>query len=71
MMALGIGQSMVASMMDGFGMTDIIKELDFYSISLSIGVPIYQNGYAISIKIPGFSQVLGRMLDVQAQPGKK
>ena len=70
MMAIGIGQSMVAPMIAGFGMTGTVKVLDFYSISLSIGVTTYQNGYAISIKIPGFSQVLGWMLDVQAQSQK-
>ena len=70
MMAMGMGQQMVAPMIASFGMTDTVKVLDLDSISISIGVPQYENGYAISIKIPGLSQVLGGMLDVPAQPPK-
>ena len=51
-------------------MTDTVKALDLDSFSISIGVPQYENGYAISIKIPGLSQVLGGMLDAPAQPPK-
>ena len=69
-MAMGMGSSMVAPMIASFGMTDTVKVLDLDSISISIGVPQYENGYAISIKIPGLSQVLGGMLDAPAQPPK-
>ena len=70
MMAMGMGQQMVAPMIANFGMTDTVKALDLDSFSISIGVPQYENGYAISIKIPGLSQVLGGMLDAPAQPPK-
>jgi hypothetical protein len=70
MMAMGMGQQMVAPMIASTGMTDTVKALDLDSISISIGVPQYENGYAISIKIPGLSQVLGGMLDAPAQPPK-
>jgi len=53
------------------GFADTIKALDLDSISISFGVPKYHNGYAISIKIPGLSSVLGGMLEQAAgQPGK-
>ena len=70
MMAMGMGQQMVTPMIDSFGMTETVKALDLDSFSISIGVPQYENGYAISIKIPGLSQVLGGMLDAPAQPPK-
>jgi hypothetical protein len=69
-MAMGMGSSMVAPMISSFGMIDTVKALDLDSFSISIGVPQYENGYAISIKIPGLSQVLGGMLDAPAQPPK-
>ena len=70
MMAMGMGSSYVAPMIANLGMTDTVKALDLDSFSISIGVPQYENGYAISIKIPGLSQVLGGMLDAPAQPPK-
>ena len=70
MMAMGMGSSYVAPMLANFGMTDTVKALDLDSFSISIGVPQYENGYAISIKIPGLSQVLGGMLDAPEQPPK-
>ncbi len=70
-MAMGMGQNMVAPMIGQFGMTDTVKALDLDTISISLGVPKYQNGCAISLKIPGLSQVLGGMLDAAPQmPGK-
>jgi hypothetical protein len=67
-MAMGMGSSYVAPMIANFGMTDTVKALDLDSFSISIGVPQYENGYAISIKIPGLSQVLGGMLDAPQPP---
>ena len=70
-MAMGIGSQMVAPIITQMGFADKIKVLDLDSISISFGVPKYHNGYAISIKIPGLSSVLGGMLDqVTGQPGK-
>ena len=62
-MAMGMSQQMIAPMIDGFGMTDTVKAIDLDCISISIGVPQYQHGYAISLKIPGISKVLGGILD--------
>ena len=70
MMAMGMGSSYVAPMIANLGMTDTVKALDLDSFSISIAVPQYENGYAISIKIPALSQFLGGMLDVPAQPPK-
>ena len=70
-MAMGMGSQMVAPMIATMGFADTIKALDLDSISISLGVPKYHNGYAISIKIPGLSSVLGGMLEQAAgQPGK-
>jgi len=67
-MAMGMGQSMVAPMISGFGMTDTVKVIDLDCISISLGVPQYQHGYAISLKIPGLSKVLSGILDAPQQP---
>ena len=73
-MAMGMSQQMIAPMIDSFGMTETVKVMDLDTISISLGVPKYQHGYAISLKIPGISKVLGGILDAQqpgqAQPGK-
>ena len=62
-MAMGMSQQMIAPMIAGFGMTDTVKAIDLDCISISIGVPQYQHGFAISLKIPGISKVLGGILD--------
>ena len=61
--AMGMSQQMIAPMIAGFGMTDTVKAIDLDCISISIGVPQYQHGFAISLKIPGISKVLGGILD--------
>ena len=68
-MAMGMGQQMVIPMISAFGMIDTVKKLNLDSISISLGVPKYQNGYAISLKIPGLSEVFGKMAAAPA-PGK-
>ena len=72
-MVMGMGQQMVIPMIGAFGMIDTVKALNLDSISISIGVPNYQNGYAISIKIPGLTQFVGQMLAAApaGQPPKK
>ena len=67
-MAMGMGQ-MLIGMLTTFGIIDAAKVLNLDSISISIGVPKYQNGYAISIKVPGLTQVFGQMLTAP-QPGQ-
>ena len=68
-MAMGFCQSMLIPMITSFGMIDTVKKLNLDSISISLGVPKYQNGYAISLKIPGLSEVFGKMAAAPA-PGK-
>ena len=61
-MAMGMGQGMIIPMLTQFGMADTVKAIDLDCISISLGVPKYKTGYAISIKLPGLSKVLGDML---------
>ena len=68
-MAMVFCQSMLIPMITSFGMIDTVKKLNLDSISISLGVPKYQNGYAISLKIPGLSEVFGKMAAAPA-PGK-
>ena len=44
-------------------MADEVKSLDLVLISINIGVPIFQYCNAISINVPGLSQVLKRIFD--------
>ena len=66
-MVMGMGGQVVIPMINNFGIP--VKVLNLDSISISIGVPKYQNGYAISIKVPGLTQVFGQMLTAP-QPGQ-
>ena len=43
-------------------MTETAKVLDLDYISISLGVPKYENGYAISLKLPGLTKVLEKVL---------
>lgn len=70
MMAMGFGSQMIPGMLESFGIKDIVKALDLDSISISLGVPNYQNGYAITIKAPGVTKVLGQILDGAPQAPK-
>jgi hypothetical protein len=66
-MVMGMSQGMIAPMINTMQMTDTVKAIDLDTISISIGVPKYQHGYAISLKIPGISKVLGGILDAASQ----
>ena len=75
LIAIGMSQQMIAPMIDSFGMTETVKVMDLDTISISLGVPKYQHGYAISLKIPGISKVIEGILDnaqkqEQPQPGQ-
>ena len=61
-MAMGMGQGMIIPMLTQLGMADTVKVIDLDCISISLGVPKYKTGYAISLKLPGLSKVLGDML---------
>ena len=65
-MAMGMVQGMIVPMIASFGMTDTAKVLDLDYISISLGVPKYENGYAISLKLPGLTKVLEGILNAPA-----
>ena len=65
-MAMGMVKEMIVPMIDGFGMIDTVKSLDLDYISISLGVPRYENGYAISLKLPGLTKVLEGILNAPA-----
>ena len=70
-MAMGMVQQMVVPMIASFGMADTVKVLDLDCITISLGVPQYQNGYAIALKLPGLTKVLTDVLNApQPQPAK-
>ena len=54
-MAMGMVQQMVVPMIASSGMADTVKVLDLDCITISLGVPQYQNGYAIALKLPGLT----------------
>jgi len=64
-MAMGIVQGMIIPLISQFGMIDSAKVLDLDYISISLGVPRYENGYAITLKLPGLTKVLEGMLNAQ------
>ena len=64
-MAMGMVQGMIIPMISGFQMIDTVKVLDLDYISISLGVPKYENGYAISLKLPGLTKVLEGILNAQ------
>ena len=61
-MAMGMVQGFIVPMIENFGMTETAKVLDLDYISISLGVPKYENGYAISLKLPGLTKVLEKVL---------
>jgi hypothetical protein len=60
--AMTIVQQLVIPLIDSFGMVDTAKVLDLDYISISLGVPKYENGYAISLKLPGLTKVVEDIL---------
>ena len=61
-MAMGFVQGMIVPLINQLGMVDTAKVLDLDYISISLGVPKYENGYAISLKLPGLTKVLEKVL---------
>ena len=66
MMAMGIVKQILFPIIAYFEMTDEVKSFDLVLISINIGVPFFQNCNAISINVPGLSQVLKRILEAWA-----
>lgn len=61
-MATGAGQQMVKPAVEGMGLTATLKSLNLDTISIAAGVPKYQNGLALVLKLPGVSSVLEELL---------
>ena len=53
----------IVPIISGLGMKDAVKATDLDKISISLSVPKYKNGLALSLKIPGLSKVLDEMLE--------
>ena len=65
--AMGFVQGVIVPMLATFGMTDTAKVLNLDYISISLGVPSKQNGYAISLTLPGITKVLNDILNAPPQ----
>ena len=61
-MATGAGQGMLKPAVEGMGLTNTLKSLNLDTISLAAGVPKYQNGVALVLKLPGLTKVLEELL---------
>jgi len=70
-MAIGFVQGMLVPMLTSFGMADTAKVLNLDLITISLGVPSYKNGYAISLKLPGLTKVFADILNAFVFQGKE
>jgi len=57
-----MGPQMVKPSLEAFGAVGPLKSTNIDVLSVSVGVPKYQNGFAVVIKIPGLSKVVGDLL---------
>ena len=62
-MTVGIVKQMIVPMISNFALEEKVKAIDLDKISISLSVPNYKNGLALSLKIPGLSKVLDEMLE--------
>ena len=60
---IALVQAMGIPLIQGFGLTDVIKSTDIDQISMNLIIPKYKNGFTISLKIPGLSNSLDELLD--------
>ena len=67
----GMFQTMGIPMLQSFNLTDAIKSTDLDNISISLTVPKYKNGLALSLKIPELSKTLDELIDNYENPIKK
>ena len=49
---------LIVQLIEALGWSELFSLFTYDSISINIGVPKYQNGYSISIKIPGLTHAL-------------
>jgi hypothetical protein len=57
-----MGPQFVKPHLEALGGVEPLKSTNIDAISISVGVPKYQNGFAIVLKIPGLSKVVGDLL---------
>jgi hypothetical protein len=57
-----MGPQLVKPHLEALGAVEPLKSTNIDALSISVGVPKYQNGFAIVIKIPGLSKVVGDIL---------
>ena len=57
-----MGPQMVKPMLQNFGAVEPLKSTNIDVLSVSVGIPKYQNGFAVVVKIPGLSKVVGDLL---------
>jgi hypothetical protein len=57
-----MGPQLVKPHLEALGAVEPLKSTNIDAISISVGVPKYQNGFAVVIKIPGLSKVVGDLL---------
>jgi len=60
---IAITQSIIIPMIKNFGLVDVFRATVFDSIYIALGIPKYQNGYKISIKLPGITNVIDNLME--------
>ena len=60
---IGIMQSKIIPMIQNLGLEDVFRATIFDSIYITLGIPKYQNGYKISIKLPGITNVIDNLME--------
>jgi len=62
-MIKGLLQNLIVPMINNFGMKEHVEAAELDKISISLTVPKYKNGLALSLKLPGLSKILDELLD--------
>ena len=60
---IAITRSIIIPMIKYFGLVDVFRATVFDSIYITLGIPKYQNGYKISIKLPGITNVIDNLME--------
>ena len=60
---ISIIQTLIIPMIKIFGLVDVFRATVFDSIYITLGIPKYQNGYKISIKLPGITNVIDNLME--------
>ncbi len=60
---ISIIQTLIIPMIKIFGLVDVFSATVFDNIYITLGIPKYQNGYKISIKLPGITNVIDNLME--------